>query len=230
MLLGDYHDIYLETGEVVHFVFDIHCTYTYDGMILCLCNHDILRVRAVSTCTYLTPYVLCVYVFLGASLDVLLLCDIFENFRKTAMSTYDLDPANCFTLPGFSWDALLRVSGARLDLLSDIDMHQFVEHGMRGGVSMVTQRYARASNELMVDYDPSRPPTFLQYLDANNLYGWAMCQYLPASDFSWQEPTPELVQDILRNPDDAHAGYMVECDLTVPPALHDHFKTSKTIC
>ena len=71
----------------------------------------------------------------------------------------------------------------------------------------------------MADYDPSRPSTFLQYLDA---YGWAMCQYLPASDISWQEPTPELVQDILHNPDDA--GYMVECDLTVPPALQDHFK------
>ena len=111
-----------------------------------------------------------------AFVDVLLLSDIFENFRKTAMATYSLDPAHYFTLPGFAWDALLKVSDATLDLLSDIDMHQFIERGMRGAVSMVTRRYAEANNPLCDDYDPEQATVYLQYLDANNLYGWAMCQ------------------------------------------------------
>ena len=89
-----------------------------------------------------------------AFVDVLLLSDIFENFRKTAMATYSFDPAHYFTLPGFAWDALLKVSEATLDLLSDIDMHQFIERGMHGGVSMVTRRYAEANNPLCDDYDP----------------------------------------------------------------------------
>ena len=67
-------------------------------------------------------------------LDVLLLADVFENFRKTARDTYNLDPAHYFTLPGFAWDAALQVTCIALDLLTDVDMHQFVEHGMRGGV------------------------------------------------------------------------------------------------
>ena len=76
----------------------------------------------------------CVRVRVCVLVDVLLLSDIFENFRKTAMATYSLDPAHYFTLPGFAWDALLKKSDATLDLLSDIDMHQFIERGMRSSM------------------------------------------------------------------------------------------------
>ena len=68
----------------------------------------------------------------------------------------------------------------------------------------------------------SHPPTvYLQYLDANNLYGWAMCQHLPVSDFEWSAPSSELLADILKHPSDASNGYIVECDLSVPDHLHD---------
>ena len=88
---------------------------------------------------------------------------------------------------------------------------------------MVSKRYAKANNPAMEEYDEAKPTTYLQYLDANNLYGWAMCQPLPISGFEWEEPTPELLQHILSHPDDDGRGYMVECDLTVPEHLHDLF-------
>ena len=153
---------------------------------------------------------------------MLLLCDIFENFRKTALSTHGLDPANYYTLPGFTWDALLKISGQSLELLSDIDMHQFVEHGLRGGISVVSHRHAKANNPLMTEYDASKPTVYLQYLDANNLYGWAMSQHLPVSGFAWKEPAPSLVQNILDLPSDSSMGYMLECDLSVPVGVHDY--------
>ena len=108
-----------------------------------------------------------------------------------------------------------------LDLLSDVDVHQFIERGMRGGISMVTERYAKANNRYMPDHEPSKPTSFLQYLDANNLYGWAMCQHLPISEFAWREPSPQLMNSILSLSEDAHTGYMIECDLAVPPSCHD---------
>ena len=168
--------------------------------------------------------VVCVRVHVNVSTDILLLCDIFENFRNTAISTYGLDPCNYYTLPGLSWDALLKLSGARLELLYDIDQHQFIEHGMRGGVSMVTRRHARANNSRLPDYDSTKPTTYLQYLDANNLYGWAMCQPLPIADFKWEEVTPSLHVMVLAQPDDAPVGYIVECDMSVPPDLHYLFQ------
>jgi hypothetical protein len=104
--------------------------------------------------------------------DVLLLADIFEKFRTMSLCSYGLDPAHYYSLPGLSWDAALKYSGVKLDLIVDIDMYQLVERGLRGGVSMISHRYAEAS--------PSRS---LIYLDANSLYSWAMCQPLPVSDF-----------------------------------------------
>ena len=61
--------------------------------------------------------------------DVHLLADVFEHFRSTALATYELDPAHYLSLPGFSWDALLKLTNASLDLLSDVDMHLFIEKG-----------------------------------------------------------------------------------------------------
>ena len=159
--------------------------------------------------------------YLFYNVDVLLLCDVFEHFRKTAIDTYKLDPANYYTLPGLSWDALLRISKVHLDLLSDVDVHQFIEHRMRGGVSMVSQRYAKANNPQMEDFDNSKPTTYLQYLDANNLYGWAMSQYLPVGEFAWEQPSAELFSRILAHPDNHHHGYILECDLSIPPTHHD---------
>ncbi|XP_065195842.1 uncharacterized protein LOC135827241 [Sycon ciliatum] len=153
--------------------------------------------------------------------DVFLLADIFENFRVEAVRTYQLDPANYYTLPGFAWDALLMYSSVSLELLTDYDQHLFVESGMRGGVSMVSQRYAAAKNHYQEKFDADQPSSFIQYLDANNLYGWAMSQHLPVSDFRWEKPSEKLLNKILNTQDDSSSGYIVECDLVYPHELHE---------
>ena len=148
--------------------------------------------------------------------DVLLLADVFENFRKTAMATYGLDPAHYLTLPGYSWDCLLKLTNVELELLTDSNMYLFVEKGLRGGISMVSHRHAIANNPQMENYDPEQPTSFLQYLDANNLYGWAMSQPMPTGGFQWIDYTDQ----ILETPADADHGFILEVDLDYPTSLH----------
>ena len=123
------------------------------------------------------------YTDLYCRADVLLLADVFENFRKTSQKQYKLDPAHYYTSPGLSWDALLKKTGVELELLTDYDQHLFIEKGMRGGISMVSKRHARANNPAVEGYDSEKPNSHILYLDANNLYGWAMSQPLQLADF-----------------------------------------------
>ena len=104
-------------------------------------------------------------------IDVLLLAEIFENFRNVCLKNYELDPAHYYTSPGLSWDALLKFSGQKLELLSDINTIQFIESGIRGGVSMISHRHSIANNKYMNNYDPDKEIKSINYLDANNLYG-----------------------------------------------------------
>ena len=117
--------------------------------------------------------------------DILLLADVFENFRKTCLQYYKLDPCHYFTSPGLSWDAMLKMTDIKLELITDIDMYQFIEKGMRGGISYIANRYGKANNKYMKNYDEKAPSKYIMYLDANNLYGWAMSQYLPTDGFKW---------------------------------------------
>ena len=121
--------------------------------------------------------------YLGS--DVLLLADVFENFRKTCLEYYKLDPCHYFTSPGLSWDAMLKMTNIKLELMTDIDMFQFIEKGLRGGISYIANRYGKANNKYMKGYDKKAPSKYIMYLDANNLYGWAMSQYLPTGGFKW---------------------------------------------
>ena len=125
--------------------------------------------------------------YLGS--DVLLLTDLFENFRKTCMQYYKLDPCHYFTSPGLSWDAMLKMTNIKLELMTDIDTFQFIEKGMRGGVSYIANRYGIANNKYIKEYDEKAPSKYIMYLDANNLYGWAMSQYLPTGNFKWMTDT-----------------------------------------
>ena len=150
--------------------------------------------------------------------DVTQLADVFQNFRSMCMEYYGLDPANFYTAPGLSWSALLKKTNAQLDLLTDYGMYRFVESGIRGGVCGPSRRYAKANNPL-VEHDTTKPTTYLWYLDANNLYGWAMSQYLPVRDFEWE--TPRTIEEYLEVPKDAPQGYILEVDLEYPPEIHD---------
>ena len=103
------------------------------------------------------------------------------------MGAYKLDPLHYYTTPGLSWDALLKYTNINMELLTDIDMHIFIEKGMRGGLSMVSNRHAKANKPHTADYDPEKDNNYIMYYDANNLYGWAMSQSLPYSGFKWNE-------------------------------------------
>ncbi|XP_024883502.1 uncharacterized protein LOC112462123, partial [Temnothorax curvispinosus] len=151
--------------------------------------------------------------------DVLLLADIFENFRDACSASYGLDPAHYYTLPGYTWDAMLRYTGVRFELLTDIDMVLFVERGIRGGLSQCSLRYARANNKHVPTHDSSQPTTYLMYYDVNNLYGWAMSESLPYANFQWLDDPENF--DATTVPTDSDVGYILEVDLEYPRDLHD---------
>ena len=161
------------------------------------------------------------YTDLYCRTDVLLLADVFESFRKTCQKQYGLDPAHYYTSPGLSWDALLKKTGVSLELLTDYDQHLFIEKGMRGGISMVSKRHARANNPAIEGYDPEKPNSHILYLDANNLYGWAMSQPLPTGGFQWVEDCNQLTNTITDLPANGAEGYILEVDLEYPQGLHD---------
>ena len=102
--------------------------------------------------------------------DILLLTDVFENFRVISLADYKLDPVHYVSTPGLSWDAMLKYTKINLELLHDIDMHHFIELGTRGGISVITHRYAKANNPYMKFYNPENDTSYIIYLDANNLY------------------------------------------------------------
>ena len=115
--------------------------------------------------------------------DKLLLADVFENFRNMCIKVYKLDPAHCLSAPGLAWQACLKKTEVKLELLTDFDMLLMVEKGIRGRICHAIYRYAKANNKYMKNYNKYKEESFLQYLDANNLYVWAMSQKLSVNGF-----------------------------------------------
>ena len=153
--------------------------------------------------------------------DILLLADVFENFRRTCLQYYKLDPCHYFTSPGLSWDAMLKMTDIKLELMTDIDMFQFIEKGLRGGISYIANRYGKANNKYMKEYDEKAPSKYIMYLDANNLYGWAMSQYLPTGFFRWMTQKQIDKIDLAEYKEDSEKGLILEVDLEYPEKLHD---------
>lgn len=153
--------------------------------------------------------------------DVLLLADIFQNFRSTCLKTYKLDAAHFYTFPGMSFSACLRQTGVELELLTDPDMLHFFKSSVRGGVSSCVCRKSIANNLFLQDYDPSQPTKYIMYLDATNLYGYAMSQYLPQKDFVWLSNQEIENLNIMNISDTSTKGYVLEVDLEYPQNLHD---------
>ena len=154
--------------------------------------------------------------------DVLLLADVFENFRDICLKNYRLDPVYYYTAPGLAWDAMLKMTKINLELLSDIDKLLMIEKGIRGGISIISNRYGKANNKYMKDHNKKEASKYLMYVDANNLYGWAMSQKLPIHSFDWLTDKEiknlfkvQVVQFWERTP------CILEVDLEYPEELHD---------
>ncbi|XP_065642665.1 uncharacterized protein LOC136074289 [Hydra vulgaris] len=143
--------------------------------------------------------------------DVLLLADVFENFRNVCMKNYKLDPAWYFTSPGLAWDAALKLTKINLELISDYDMIFMIQNGIRGGISTISNRLGNSNNKYMDNYDETKPSQFIQYLDANNLYGWAMGKPLPTHGFKWMDDLKDWKS----------IPCILEVDLDYPDHLHD---------
>ena len=156
--------------------------------------------------------------------DVLILADVFENFRDVCIKHYGLDPAWYYAAPGLAWDAALKITKVGLELLSDYDMVLMIQKGIRGGISMISNRYGTSNNKYMGDsFDQSKESTYIQYLDANNLYGWAMSKPLPTHGFeSMSESELKSLQDPSSGVTDWKSmPSILEVDLDYPESLHD---------
>ena len=165
--------------------------------------------------------------------DTLLLADVFENFRDMCLKEYELDPAHFLSLPGLACQACLKKTNIELELLTDYDMLLLltemllmVEEGIRGGICHSIHRYAKANNKYMKNYNNNEESSYIQYLEANNLYGWAMSKKLPVNGFKWidNNEMAALVinEDFIRNYDENNdKGYIFEADVKYPKKLHE---------
>ena len=151
--------------------------------------------------------------------DVVLLANVYKAFRDTCLKHYKLDPAHFYTSPGLAWKACLKHTGIKLELLTDPDMLLMFERGIRGGITQAVRKYASANNKYMGDrFDPKSESSYLQYLDANNLYGWAMSQPLPTGGFKWVDVNHNEISELATRTD---KGYVLEVDVNYPKELHN---------
>ena len=142
------------------------------------------------------------------------------------LKEYELDPARLLSLPGLAWQGCLKKANIELELLTDYDMLLMVEEGIRGGICDSIHRYAKANNKYMKNYNNNEESSYIQYLDANNLYGWAMSKKLPVNGFKWidnnETAGPVINEDFIKNYDENNdKGYIFEVDVKYPKRLHE---------
>ena len=146
--------------------------------------------------------------------DVLLFADIFDNFGNICMNHCGSAPAWHFSAPGLACGATSKITKVQLELLSDPNMLLMIESGITGGNATTSHRHAKANNGYMEsEFDSAEESKFMLYLDANNLYGWALSKQLPTSGFEWM--TDDELDDW------KHLSCILEVDLDYPEDLHN---------
>ena len=167
--------------------------------------------------------------------DTLLLADVFENLRDMCLKEYELDPAHFLSLPGLAWQPCFKKTNVELELLTDYDMLLMVEEGIRGGICHSIHRYAKANNKYMKNYNNNEESSYIQYLDANNLCGWAVSKKLPVNEFKWidnnetAEPSSlersakhVINEEFIKNYNENDIkGYILEVDVKYSKRLHE---------
>ena len=170
--------------------------------------------------------------------DTLLLADVFEKFREKCIEIYGLDPSYFYSAPGLAWQACLKKTEVKLELLTDYQMLLMIEEGIRGGMCQSTHRYAKANNKYMKNYDKNIQSSYLMYLDTSNLYGWVMSQKLPINGFKWVTDLSRFNERFIKNyNENSDAGYFLELDVEYPknyhkglPFLPKRKKLEKLVC
>ena len=143
-----------------------------------------------------------------------MLADVFENFRDKCLEIYGFDPAHFLTAPGLAWQACLKKTKVELELLTDIDMLLMIEKVTRGGICQAIHRHAKANNKHMKNYNKDVVSLYLMYLDANNLYGWAMSQKLPVNGFKWVKKLSRFNEIFIKYyNENSDIGYFLEEDI-----------------
>ena len=154
--------------------------------------------------------------------DVLVLSDVFDNFRSTCLKNYGFDAVHYFLSPGLAWDAMLKMTGVELKLMQEREMHDIIYKGIRGGICNISHKYAVANNIYIPEtYDKNLPLSFISYLDMNNLYGTAMSEPLPEKEFTFLSPEQVGNFDLMNVSDDGPMGFILEVDINYPYELHD---------
>ena len=157
--------------------------------------------------------------------DTTLLADVFENFRDKCLAVDNLDPVYYLSAPGLSWQSGLKMTGVTLELLTDENMLLIFEKGIRGGICEAVTKYKEANNKYMKNYDTTKPSSYLMYVDANNLYGYAMSKKLPYGNFEWVKNITIFTEDYIKNYDEeCDTGYLLVLDVTYPKKLHEDHK------
>jgi len=153
--------------------------------------------------------------------DILLLADVFQNFRNSVYEQHRLDLLHFITLLSLAWASALKYTHAKLDLITDPDMYLMFENSIRSGIATISHRHAQANNPLVDGYYSSKPVSWLSYTDCNNLYGGAMRQPLSVGNFRFLSPEEIAEFDLMSVPTYGDTGYIIECDLKYPEKLHD---------
>ena len=162
--------------------------------------------------------------------DTMLLADVFENFRKVCLKEYQLDPCYFVSAPEVAWTAVLRLTNVKLELLTDVDMLLMFEEGIRVIVSEAIHKYGTTNNKYMKSYNKSVISSYLQYLDANNLYGWSMFKKRPIGEFKWINPNNYSSDNIKNYDDNSNTGAILKVDVEYLEDLHNLHRDLAFLC